>query len=264
VWNKQRFYQLCQNLGFQIEAIWSNQSAQDFSGKQKLIWDRVRKSIDDGYPCYGFCLDSPIRYLIFGYDSCGYYYRGASAEEGKGPFAWDELGHNNLGLLGMHFVKPISAKISDQQIIEEAFQFVLEFSQNSPQWIYEGYRAGSLGYERWISVLEKGTADPFGVAYNAAAWAEARKFAVQFLIEAKTRLNPQVRPLFDAAIKHYQVVFRHLTSVSELIPLSASPQQREASLKDKSRCQSMIGHLDSARNAEIEGLKVLAEIVKVL
>ncbi len=264
VWNKQRFYDLCRNLSFQVEAIWSNKSDRDFHEKQKLIWDKVRESIDGGHPCYGFCLDSPILYLIFGYDQWGYYYKGATAEAGKGPFAWDELGHNNLGLLGMHFVKPISRRISVQQIIKEAFQFVLEFSQNSKQWVYADYRAGTLEYERWISALEKGIADTFGVAYNAAAWAEARKFAVQFLTEAKTRLNPQVRPLFDAAIKLYLVVFRHLTSVSELIPLSAWNQQKEAILKDKLRRQTIIGHLDSAKNAEIEALKVLAEIVSIL
>jgi hypothetical protein len=73
-----------------------------------------------------------------------------------------------------------------------------------------------------------------------------------------------MRPLFETAIKHYQAVFQHLTSVSELIPLSALSQQREAYLKDKPRCQTIIGHLDSARNAEIEGLKVLAEIVRAL
>jgi len=265
VWSKQRFYELCRNLGFQIEAIWSNQSAPDFHEKQKLIWDKVREAVDAGYPCYGFHLDSPIRYLIFGYDSCGYYYKGAAnAEEGKGPLVWDALGHNNLGLLGMHFVKPVSAKISDQQAIKEAFQFVLEFSENSKQWVYDGYSAGPKGYERWISILENGKADPFGAAYNAAAWAEARGFAVQFLKEAKLRLNPRMRQLFDAAMQHYETAFQQLTKVSEMIPLTASSQQREAYLKDQARCQAIIGHLNSAKNAEIEGLKVLAEIVRAL
>jgi hypothetical protein len=77
-------------------------------------------------------------------------------------------------------------------------------------------------------------------------------------------LNPQVRSLFDAAIKHYQAVFQHLAMVSELVPLTASSQQREAYLKDQPRCQTIVGHLNSAKNAEIEGLKVLAEIVRAL
>jgi CubicO group peptidase (beta-lactamase class C family) len=264
VWNKQRAYELCRNLGFDVTSIWSHKSNPDFAAMQKLVWDRVRQAIDSGYACYGFHLENPIRYLITGYDDIGYYYKGWEAEQGKGPVYWYELGQTDIGLLGMHFVRPVSSNVPYQEIVKKAFQFVLEFSANSKQWVPADCKAGPEGYARWISLLEAGKEDEYGVSYNAAEFAEGRKFAVEFLEEAKVHLGSELSPLFDQAIQQYRVVAQNLQKMSQVFPHDVPATQRAANVIDEQRRQSATQCLRVAKDAEVEGLKVLAVIAERL
>jgi CubicO group peptidase (beta-lactamase class C family) len=264
VWNKQRAYELCRNLGFEVSSIWSHKSSPDFPATQKLVWDRVRQAIDSGYACYGFDLENPIRTLIIGYDDIGYYHRGWEAEQGKRPVYWYELGETDIGLLGMHFVRPVSSNVPYQEMVKKAFQFVLDFSANSKQWVSADCKAGPEGYARWISLLDAGKEDEYGVSYNAAEFAEGHKFAVEFLEEAKPRLAPELSPLFDQAIQQYRLAAQNLEKMSQVFPHDVPAPQRVANLKDPQRRQAAIQCLRVAKDAEVEGLKVLAVIADKL
>ncbi len=264
VWNKQRAYELGQNLGFEVTSIWSHKSNPDFPAKQKLVWDRTRQAIDSGNACYGFYLENPIRYLIVGYDDIGYYYKGWEAEQGKGPVYWYELGQTDIGLLGMHFVRPVAANVPFPELAKQAFQFVLEFSANSKQWVPADCKAGPEGYARWISLFEAGKEDAYGASYNSAEFAEGRKFAVEFLEEAKAQCAPALSPLFDQAIQHYRRAANSLAMMTQVLPHNIPEAQRIANLNDKQRRQAAIQHLKAARDAEVEGLKALAAIVEKL
>jgi hypothetical protein len=264
VWNKYGAYALCRNLGLSVESIWSHTSSKEFTSTQKLVWDRVRLTIDSGYACYGFHLEDPIRYLIVGYDDCAYYYKGWGAEQGEGPVFWYDLGRTDIGLLGMHFVRPISSNVQFREIVKKAFQFVLEFSANSKRWVPEGCKAGPEGYTRWISLLETGREDEYGASYNAIKLAEGRKFAVEFLEEAKARLGPEMGPHFDQAIQQYRLAAQSLSMLSQVFPHDVLPAQRAVNLKDSQRRQAAIQHLRAARGAEVEGLKTLTNIVEIL
>ena len=261
VWNWRGAYDLCPNLGFSVESVWSHKSNKEFSTTQKLVWDRVRKTVDSGYACYGFHLDSSIRYPIIGYDEIGYYYRGWEAERGKGPVYWYELGQTDIGLLGMHFVRPVSSNVPYRDMVKKAFKFVLEFSANSQEWVPADCKAGPEGYERWISLFESGKEDSYGAAYNAAELAEGRDFAVKFLEEAKARLGPEFVSLLDEAITCYRRVAAETESLARVFPHTVSASQREANLRDPDRRKAAIQHLRGAKEAEVEGLKALAAIV---
>jgi hypothetical protein len=264
VWNKNRAYELCRNVGLNVESIWSHTSSPEFASTQKLVWDRVRLTIDSGYACYGFHLEDPIRYLILGYDDSGYYYKGWGAEQGEGPVFWYDLGQTDIGLLGMHFVRPVSSNVTFQEMVKKAFQFVLEFSANSKQWVPGDCKAGPEGYARWISLLEEQRADQYGTSYNAITLAEGRKFAVEFLEEAKARLGPELAAYFEQAIQHYRLAAHNLSLLSQVFPHNVLPAQRVASLKDTQCRQAAIQHLRAARDAEVEGLKAMASIVERL
>jgi len=264
VWNWRGAYELCRNLGFSVESIWMHKSHKEFPATQKLVWDRVRGAIDSGYACYGFDLHNGTRSLIIGYDSIGYYDMGMDAEKGKGPTYWYELGQTSIGLLGMHYVRPVSSNVTSREIVKKSLQFVLEFSANSPKWVPADCKAGPDGYARWISLLESGKADENGISINAAVLAEARRFAVEFLEEAKTQLGAELNPLFDEAIRQYRVAAKNLALMSKLFPLDVPAAQKAAHLRDKQRRQSAIQYLRAAMDAEVEGLKALASIVKRL
>jgi CubicO group peptidase (beta-lactamase class C family) len=264
VWNWRGAYELCRNLGFSVESIWMHKSDKEFPATQKLVWDRVRRAIDSGYACYGFDLHNGTRSLIIGYDEIGYYDMGMDAEKGKGPAYWYELGQTSIGLLGMHFVRPVSSKVTFREMVKKSFQFVLEFSANSPKWVPADCKAGPDGYARWISLLESGREDGNGVSINAAVYAEGRRFAVEFLEEAKLRLGPELRPLFDEAIRHYRVAAQSLATVSQAFPNDTPAAQRAANLKDPQRRKAAIQHLRAAKDAEVEGVKALASILERL
>lgn len=264
VWNWRGAYELCRNLGFSVESIWMHKSNKEFSATQKVVWDRVRQAIDSGYACYGFDLDNSIRTLIIGYDAIGYYHKGWEAERGKGPVYWYELGQTNIGLLGMHFVRPAPPEVPYREMVRKALQFVLEFSANSPKWVPADCKAGPDGYARWVSLLESGKADGYGVSYNAAEFAEGRRFAVEFLEEAKTQLGSELSLLFDEAIRQYRLAAENLRKMSDLFPHDVSAVQRATNLRDKQRRQSAIQYLRAAMDAEVKGLKALAGIVEQL
>ena len=264
VWNWRGAYELCRNLGFSVESTWMHKSNKEFPATQKLVWDRVRRAVDSGYACYGFDLHNGTRSLIIGYDSIGYYDMGMDAEKGKGPTYWYELGQTSIGLLGMHFVRPISSNATFREVVKKSLQFVLEFSANSPKWVPADCKAGPEGYARWISLIESGREDGNGLSINAAVYAEGRRFAVEFLEGAETRLGPEVEPLFEEAIKHYRRAANETAMLSRLFPHTVSTAQRAANLRDPDRRKAAIQHLRAAKEAELEGLKALAGIVEKL
>jgi hypothetical protein len=116
-----------------------------------------------------------------------------------------------------------------------------------------------------MNALEENRADAFGTAYNAAAWAECRKLAVEFLKEAKARLSDDFHPLFDEAIAQYKIVSENLNKVSSEFPfLDTYSWQRNENMKDENRRQRAIEWLGAAREAEMKGLEVLRRIVERL
>jgi len=210
-------------------------------------------------PCYGWELEIPEFYVVYGYDDVGYYYSGAQCDEGKGPKAWQELGESEIGVLEMYTVRPGQAA-DDITTVKEALTFALEHSKSPARWTYPKYKAGLAGFDLWIGALETGTADGFGMAYNAAVWAECRRFAVHFLAEAKERIGGKVGPQFDEAATHYQTVAENLRKVTETFPFPPKGDE----VKDPDRCAAAIELLRGAREAEEAGLGALEAILGAL
>lgn len=263
-WNKEEFYQLGENIGYETENIVGENSRGDFHSQQMNAWDAVRKAIDNGYPCYGYPL-SPIPeiYLIHGYGQCGYYYKGVSYENGNGPKLWNELGLPEH-YFEIHIVKPCKPA-PVEKTIKDALSFAIEFSSDTNKWIGPEYKAGLAAYDQWIAALRKGNADAFGNAFNTLVWSECRSYSVPFLTEAKKLVRPDLRELFDEAILHYRKASENLQKVSELFPcFTVSSLQREENLKNKELCDEAINHLAAAKEEDSLGLNVLRKIVSQL
>jgi transglutaminase-like putative cysteine protease/tetratricopeptide (TPR) repeat protein len=264
VWNNERVYELGKNLGYETEIIEGLRSQEDFEAKQKLAWDKARRAIDDGLPCYGFNLLIAEEYVIDGYDDCGYYFNGAMRFEGDGPKPWAELGDDDIGYLAIRVIRPCGPS-SDTKTVKEALQFAIEHSESPEKWIYPTYRSGPAGYDLWIKALEGGRADGFGTSYLAVVFSECRSFAVPFLAEARGRLSPELHPLFDVAIAHYEVAAENLSGVANLFPfLETTAAEKSAYVTDPERRDAAIEYLKAARDAEADGLKALQGIVDAL
>lgn len=247
-------------VGYVLDGVTGLKAKADFAEKQKLAWDKTRQAIDEGLPCYGWELDIPEFYVVYGYDDQGYHFSGPRCESGKGPKPWQELGNTEIGWLEMASIKPC-AVMEDNMAVKEAFEFVLDFAQSPTKWVRPPYKAGIAGFDNWITALKINEADGFGMAYNAAVWSECRTFGVAFLKEAKDRLDGSVASLFEKALGHYQVVAENLNQVAETFPFHGHQPEH---MQDETRRHQAIKYLSLAREAEAAGLKALEKIVAQL
>ena len=259
-WHTEMLFKLGKNLGYEIDGVFSHRGKPDFEESRKKAWEFAKKSIDEGIPCYGWELDIPEFYVVTGYDEEGYHFSGPLPEPAKIPKPWQELAAGDIGIIEMYSVKP-SKPADDAKTVKEAFEFVLEHAKSPKKWIYEGYKAGLEGFDLWIKALEENTADGFGMAFNAVVWYECRHFAVEFLKEAKDRLDDKFASLFGEAISHYDVVAHKLKRVEDLFPFHTRKPEH---IKDEMRRNKAIEALKVARDAEAKGLESLKKIVAAL
>lgn len=257
-WNTERFMALGGNLGYKIDGVFGLKTHGDFKEKQKNAWDHAVKSLDRDLPCYGWELDIPEYYVVYGYDATGYYFRGPKCDAGKGPKPWQELGDTQIGCLEMYSVER-AEPAPDAQVVKDAFGFVLEHAENPEGWVFPKYRAGLAGFDNWIKALESDNADGFGMAYNSEVWSECREFAVGFLKEAQERLPDRLSPILAESIGHYQTVRDNLKKVAQLFPFAEhSPKHVE----DEGRRSAGVEHLRRAREGEQAGLTTLQKMLK--
>jgi hypothetical protein len=256
-WDTSRFLKLGRNLGYIVECMdeYCPKQNRHLRQVQEQAWDFTRAAIDKNYPCYGWELDIPEYSVIYGYNETGYYISGPGCDEGKGPIPWQNLGRSEIGVVLVSSVRPTTLS-DDRKTVREALSYALELGHNRRKWTD---RTGGLkGYETWIRAMETGIAGRFGLGYNAAVWAESRRFAVEFLKEAQERLDKNFRSLFNAAIEHYTIVARNLKVVSDTYPFKEC--SNEPTPVDD-RAGTAIEALKQARDAEANGLDVLAELI---
>jgi hypothetical protein len=254
-WNTEMLFKLGKNIGYTLDGVWGLKSSPDFAEKQKIAWEKTRQSIDQNLPCYGWELDLPEYYVVKGYDDKGYFFSGPGSDSGKKSKSWKELGDSGIGVLEMWCVR-LDQPSDEIQTIKQALEFALEHSGSPAKWIFPKYKAGLAGYDSWIQAIKSGSAHDFGMAYNAAVWAECRKLAVDFLKEAQNKLGDRFKLLFEEATGHYEKVAQNLNEVSKLFPFP--PKGNE--LKDTSRCEIARRCLRDAQKSEESGLKSLEKI----
>jgi hypothetical protein len=266
-WKTEKIFELGRNLGYRLDGVFGFKHQDDFADLQRRAWGHAQEAIDEGRPCYGWELEIPEFYVVYGYDGgedgiAGYYYSGPDCDEGKGPKPWQELGDTGIGALELYSVGPGEAA-DDATTIKEALTFALEHASSPEKWIFEHYRAGVEGFDNWIEALQKGEALDMGVRYNAGVWLECRKNAVEFLAEAKERLPGQADAPFDEARAQYEVVAGELAEVAAIYPWMDSASDEEV-LPVDDRSQAAVESLKVAREAEAAGLVALEKIVAAL
>lgn len=263
-WMTEMLFKLGRNIGYEIDGVFSNKNKPDFEEVRKKAWGHAKNAIDQGIPCYGWELYIPEYYVINSYNDTGYFYSGPIPAFSKTPKPWpkpwQELGASDIGVIEVYSVRPCKPA-DENNTVKQAFEFALEHAKSPEKWTFPKYKAGLDGFDLWIKALNTNTANGFGMTYNAEVWYECRHFAVEFLKEAKQRLDSKLGPLFDEAIKQYDIVARNLKKVEELFPFVT---QKPGHIKDENRRRKAVDCLKVARTAEESGLKVLERIVKAL
>jgi hypothetical protein len=258
-WRTEMLFKLGRNIGYTTDGVLGFKSESDFAEKQEQAWQHARSSIDAGIPCYGWELDVPEYYVVYGYDDEGYYFSGPLCDESKNPKPWKELGDTEIGVLEMYSIKK-TEPTDDITVVKQALEFALELADSPSKWILPKYRAGLGGFDNWMHAVQGGTAHGFGMAYNAAVWGECREFAVDFLREAKERIDGTVGSAFDEALGHYEVVAKNLHALAEAFPFPPKGEE----IEDEDRRAHALKHLKDARQAEESGLRALRKIIEQL
>jgi len=259
-WDTGRFLGLGRNLGYTVERVdeYCPRQGDDLRAAQDRAWKHVRTAIAGGLPCYGWELHIPEYAAIYGHDAGGYYISGPGCDEGKGPLPWRDLGRSEIAQVLVGSVRS-NEPADDLCAVREALAFALDMAHNRQKWTD---RSGGLkGYEVWIQAMERGRAGRFGLGYNAAVWAESRRFAVEFLREAQQRLGSNFEARFDEAIVQYEVVARELKIVSGAYPFKECDDECVA-VDERSR--EVVTALRHAQEAEVQGLTVLSGLTELM
>jgi len=249
---------LGKNIGYKTEVVYTNVNKDDFSQMQEKAWDFARKSIDDGFPCYGWHYDFMV---INGYDNSGYLLSGPVDDA---PGDWRKFGADAVGFLEIWSVRP-GQEADDMLTIKDALSFAVDLAKEPDKRTLDTGTGGLSGYDNWIKGLESGEGDAFGGAYNAAIWAECRRYAVEFLEEANQRTGKKYDSLFQPAIKQYKLVSDNLNEVEKLFPYkNATKDEWKQNMENSEHRQKAAEHLKNAKAAEAKGLELLAEIVEAM
>ena len=272
-WKAEPIHRLGKGLGYGIDLALAFKAQEDFGAKQELAWQKTRAAIDAGLPCYGWELDIPEYYVIFGYDGGGYHFKGPGCDDGKGPKPWRSVGDTRIGVLEMYVVKP-GSRAEDVAVVKAALQFAVDFARDASPWTFDGYTGGLAGYDTWITSLEKGSADGFGAAYNTAVWSECRTHAVAFLREAGSRLSPELQPLVAECLVHYTAIANCMNEVAGAFPFVHAPSRgddetraegkMQEHVRDPERRDRGIAALRAAREAEAAGIVALEAVLAQL
>ncbi len=257
-WDISRFLSLGRNVGYSVERVdeYCPRQDRDLREAQEKARKHVSDAIAQGLPCYGWELDIPEYYVIYGHDDAGYYISGPGCDDGKGPMPWQDIGRSEIGSVFVASVRP-TAPSDDRQTVREGLACALDMAHNRLKWTD---RSGGLrGYDEWIRTMEGGRAGRFGLGYNAAVWAESRRFAVAFLEEAQRRLKGDCDSLFDEAMASYEAVARNLKAVSDAYPFKECADER---VRVDECAHAAVAALKQARDAETHGLAVLAALVE--
>jgi len=115
------------------------------------------------------------------------------------------------------------------------------------------YAFGLEAYDMWIATLDANEANPFGNAYNAQCYAEARRFAQEFMSRVAGR-NPDLAEPIGRAAEAYGEVARALGEMAALFPFPHGGQVGEEAVRAKA-----VGHLRVAKTAEAKAAEALAE-----
>lgn len=247
--------ELARNVGYETELI--APPDDDLAEMQRIVWSAAEGSLRNGMPCIGFACEAWQSYLIYGYDENGYYYK--PVMQGDGYFPKAKMGVEVPCVVTLvRKVEPADARTT----VREALRFAVNFSASPERAPGHGgpprhFRSGLKGYDFWVESLEKGRADGHGMGFNAHAFAELRRLAVEFLSCASERLGRLAAAEFGEAIGHYRTVAGHLKAAADLFPMPADPTHSRDQERIGSACRSLL----AARDAEKLGLRALERII---
>jgi hypothetical protein len=213
----------------------------------------ARREVEAGRPCVVWGAYVPEFAVVTGCTGDSYLvksFRECMGEE-QPPIAFDAL--NAPGgpyLLAFPMTTEVPRADADRLALAQA---VARFRSPSPDPLRQ---YGAAAYDRWIEELQARRADGGGNSYNAACYAEGRRFAREFLERVAAR-NPSVARALGLAIQDYAGAAEAMGRVTALFPF---PVPWGTVVDDRQAISEAVEALRAAREAESRAVDRLAEV----
>jgi len=221
----------------------------------RVAFELVAREVSEGRPCVLWGAYVPEFAVAVGVDDGKYLVRSFKEVTGdeQPPIAFDDLDAPG-GPYVMAF--PTATNIRKGQLWGDCYAVGLAVQLLNKPSAFRRYGTGLKAFDVWVRALEQNKADPFGNAYNAQCWAEARRLARDFLARVAER-NPAVADSVTRAHEAYVDSAAAMRRVAELFPFPAKDGVASADNR-----QAAIAALRDAQAAETKAAAALMEAVE--
>ena len=216
----------------------------------RTVYDLVSREIEAGRPCVIWGTYAPEFGIAVGVEDDKYLVAGekSDAAEPQPPIPFDGLVSPG-GTYVLAFPSPVRVVRvdADRNAVSHALDMLNYRSSN------RDFGTGQA-YDTWIAALEAEKAEVFGNSFNTQCWAEAKRFARDFVQRLAKRNRPVAAPLNDAAAAYARVA-EAMEKVARLFPID-DPEEH---VKDRAIRTEAMNALRVAKGAEARAAEALAQ-----
>ena len=220
----------------------------------RAAFDMVRREIEAGRPCVIWGAYVPEFAVAVGVDGDAYIVRSFKEciGEDQPPIPCEEVDAPG-GPYALAFPTPSLRRVrqGDRYAVCRAVQM---FSR-SPRT----HRFGAAAYDLWIESLEAKRAVSFGNAYNAACYAEGRRFAHEFISRLADR-NAFAEKQLRRASESYAVAADAMARIARLFPF---PGGGQIAIEEDEVIREAVRALREAKDAECSAIEELAAVTEM-
>jgi hypothetical protein len=216
----------------------------------------ARREVAAGRPCVVWGAYVPEFAAVVGITGDSYQVKSfrECMGEPQPPIPFDALNApGGAYLLAFPMATELPPADADRQAVARA---VARFRTPSPDL---NYQSGAAAYDRWIEELQARRADAGGNSYNAACYAEGRRFAREFLGRVAGR-NPAVAGPLGAAVQEYAAAAQAMERVAALFPF---PGPWGTVVEDAAAISEAVTALRTAHDAETRAVERLAALAEM-
>jgi len=197
-------------------AVFNNGKLNTFGLIREQAIQMVRRSIDRGVPVVTWAPTPILEFgILTGYDDEQKAFSVSTCvDENPDPLLYDNLGISEAPWLYMHvFLEKVD--VPEERKMRQALEWGVK-EWNSPAEFFPGYARGKMAYQYLANALEKRAFNPFGLTYNLAVYADAKKHLAQF-VERIVGKYPNMESVREA-LEPLQEVAAFFETMAKRIP----------------------------------------------
>jgi len=221
----------------------------------RAVFELIRSELRSGRPCVLWGTYVPEFGVVVGIDGEAYqvtsFKEMLQQEQPTIPYNKTEAPG---GIYALAF--PAEAEYGE---LHRDLETILEALRQWGRPAYGPYGFGADAYNVWIEALRAERADRFGCGYNAACYAEGRRFAQQFFERMSTR-RPLAANLLREAAGSYREAADAMKRLSEVFPFSHDEDGR---ITAAAKIAPAVELLAEARDAETQAIACLTKTTEI-